>query len=57
MKFLPHSMFKKKPLKEKPTGLFSKQSPGMPNGGYGQYQMKEVALQQALKGTSNGYGK
>lgn len=52
MKFLPHTLFKS-PKKEKP-GLFSKQSPGMPNGGYGQYQMKAVALQKALKGKSNG---
>jgi hypothetical protein len=52
MKFLSHSMFKSQ--KKDPPGLYSKQSPGMPNGGYGQYQMKEVALKQALKGKSNG---
>jgi hypothetical protein len=34
--------------------MFSKQSPGMPNAGYGQYHMKEVALKQALKGKPNG---
>lgn len=52
MKFMPHSLFKSQ--KQKPTGLFSKQSPGMPNGGYGQYQMKQQALSKALKGKSNG---